>query len=113
MLRLLPALKEANTPCPWGFSADVGDMRASFEPFGESSRRLESPFSWGFLGILLLALELLLPTCSGREGKGCPLWRETRAGRGAGLQERRAKGTLLGVWGGGSGLGGPGGASSG
>ncbi|XP_054567800.1 membrane cofactor protein-like [Eptesicus fuscus] len=29
-----------------------------------SSRRLESPFSWGFLGVLLLALELLLPMCS-------------------------------------------------
>uniref|UniRef100_G1P1A5 Membrane cofactor protein n=1 Tax=Myotis lucifugus TaxID=59463 RepID=G1P1A5_MYOLU len=29
-----------------------------------SSRRRERPFSWGFLGILVLALELLLPTCS-------------------------------------------------
>ncbi|XP_059531397.1 membrane cofactor protein-like [Myotis daubentonii] len=39
-------------------------MRASYEPLRTSSRRLESPFSWGFLGILVLALELLLPTCS-------------------------------------------------
>ncbi|EPQ16887.1 Membrane cofactor protein [Myotis brandtii] len=39
-------------------------MTASYQPRRASSRRLESPFSWGFLGILLLALELLLPTCS-------------------------------------------------
>ncbi|XP_014384422.1 PREDICTED: membrane cofactor protein-like [Myotis brandtii] len=39
-------------------------MRASYEPLRASSRRLESPFSWGFLGILVLALELLLPTRS-------------------------------------------------
>ncbi|XP_070253220.1 membrane cofactor protein-like [Myotis yumanensis] len=39
-------------------------MRASYEPLRASSRRRESPFSWGFLGILVLALELLLPTCS-------------------------------------------------
>ncbi|XP_054568085.1 membrane cofactor protein-like isoform X2 [Eptesicus fuscus] len=40
-------------------------MRASYQPLRASSRRLESPFSWGFLGVLLLALELLLPMCSG------------------------------------------------
>ncbi|XP_054568238.1 membrane cofactor protein-like [Eptesicus fuscus] len=40
-------------------------MRASYEPLRASARRLESPFSWGFLGVLLLALELLLPMCSG------------------------------------------------
>ncbi|KAK1329350.1 hypothetical protein QTO34_011534, partial [Cnephaeus nilssonii] len=39
-------------------------MRASYQPRRASSRRLESPFSWGFLGVLLLALELLLPMCS-------------------------------------------------
>ncbi|XP_070253221.1 LOW QUALITY PROTEIN: membrane cofactor protein-like [Myotis yumanensis] len=39
-------------------------MTASYEPLRASSRRLESPLSWGFLGILVLALELLLPTCS-------------------------------------------------
>ncbi|XP_008159380.3 membrane cofactor protein-like isoform X2 [Eptesicus fuscus] len=41
-----------------------GSMRASYQPLRASSRRLESPFSWGFLGVLLLALELLLPMCS-------------------------------------------------
>ncbi|XP_036199733.1 membrane cofactor protein-like [Myotis myotis] len=46
-----------------------GNMRASYEPLRASSRRLESPFSWGFLGILVLALELLLPTCSGDCGE--------------------------------------------
>ncbi|XP_054567726.1 membrane cofactor protein-like isoform X1 [Eptesicus fuscus] len=39
-------------------------MTASYQPRRASSRRLESPFSWGFLGVLLLALELLLPMCS-------------------------------------------------
>ncbi|XP_014384421.1 PREDICTED: membrane cofactor protein [Myotis brandtii] len=44
-------------------------MRASYEPLRTSFRRLESPFSWGYLGILVLALELLLPTCSGDCGE--------------------------------------------
>ncbi|XP_054568083.1 membrane cofactor protein-like [Eptesicus fuscus] len=43
----------------------TGSMRASYQLRRGSSRRLESPFSWGFLGVLLLALELLLPMCSG------------------------------------------------
>ncbi|KAK1329351.1 hypothetical protein QTO34_011535 [Cnephaeus nilssonii] len=40
-------------------------MRASYQPLRASARLLESPFLWGFLGVLLLALELLLPMCSG------------------------------------------------
>ncbi|XP_054568203.1 complement receptor type 1-like [Eptesicus fuscus] len=47
-------------------------MRASYQPRRASSRRLESPFSWGFLGVLLLALELLLPMCSATDGCGDP-----------------------------------------
>ncbi|KAK1329352.1 hypothetical protein QTO34_011536 [Cnephaeus nilssonii] len=43
-----------------------GSMRASYQLRRGSSSRLESPFSWGFLGVLLLALELLLPMCSGQ-----------------------------------------------
>ncbi|KAK1329349.1 hypothetical protein QTO34_011533 [Cnephaeus nilssonii] len=39
-------------------------MTASYQLRRAPSRRLESPFSWGFLGVLLLALELLLPMCS-------------------------------------------------
>ncbi|XP_054567765.1 membrane cofactor protein isoform X3 [Eptesicus fuscus] len=39
-------------------------MKVSYQPRRASARPLESPFSWGFLGVLLLALELLLPMCS-------------------------------------------------
>ncbi|KAK1329348.1 hypothetical protein QTO34_011532 [Cnephaeus nilssonii] len=58
------ALKKANYSLSLGFPSEVGNMKVSYQPRRASARRLESPFSWGFLGVLLLALELLLPVCS-------------------------------------------------
>lgn len=81
--------KKVNAHCLSDFPLTSQKMRASCEPRRASVRRPKSPFfPWSFVKILLMALEVRLPTSFGRSLE--MIGRRTVAGQGADRPEPRA-----------------------
>lgn len=99
LLRLVTALETVNSHSPFVFSLIAHKMTAFCAPRRAPPRRPERPlYSWSFVGILLTALVLLLPTPSGRalEQVCAPGGELERVVDPSGRREPRAVGALLG-----------------